>query len=226
MKSKGTTVRFPNSSPCLCVSVVKNPGERVLSLEETSLTLSHRFEQALVYASVVHAGQVRKGSTIPYISHLLAVVALVLEHGGDEDEAIAALLHDAVEDAGGQPRLTDIRQRFGDRVADIVLGCTDTDVCPKPPWRARKEAYIAHLEHVTPSARLVSCCDKLHNARCIVADLRIHGDNVWTKFTGKRDGSLWYYTTLLAEYQRLDVPQPLVEELARTVEAMQTLAAP
>jgi (p)ppGpp synthase/HD superfamily hydrolase len=110
-------------------------------------------------------------------------------------------------------------------VAEIVLGCTDTDVMPKPPWRARKEAYVAHLEDVSPSARLVSCCDKLHNCRTIVSDLYVHGDEVWKKFTGARDGTLWYYATLLAEYRRLEVPRHLVNELERTVLAMQTLAA-
>ncbi|MBS0206101.1 MAG: HD domain-containing protein [Planctomycetes bacterium] len=189
------------------------------------MVLSPRFEQAFVYASIVHSGQVRKGTDIPYLSHLLAVAGLVLEHGGDEDEAIAALLHDAVEDAGGKPRLTDIQQRFGDRVADIVLGCTDADTTPKPPWQARKEAYIAHLANASASAQLVSCCDKLHNCRTIVADLRNQGNDVWQKFAGKRDGSLWYYQSLLAEYQRLGVHPPLVEELRRTVETMLALAA-
>lgn len=189
------------------------------------MILSIRFEQAVAYALRVHSGQLRKSTSIPYVSHLLAVAGLVLEHGGDEDEAIAAVLHDAVEDAGGQPRLLDIRQRFGERVADIVLGCTDTDVTPKPPWRARKEAYIAHLQNASPSARLVSCCDKLHNCRTIVSDLYVHGDQVWKKFTGGRDGTLWYYGTLLEEYRRLEVPRHLVDELERTVHAMQTLAA-
>ena len=197
-----------------------------LRLKVGRMILSSRFEQALTYAAIVHAGQVRKSTTIPYLSHLLAVAGLVLEHGGDEDEAIAALLHDAVEDSGGQTRLADIRQRFGNRVAEIVLGCTDADTIPKPPWQARKEAYIAHLEQVSPSARLVSCCDKLHNCRTIVSDLYLYGDEVWKKFTGQRDGSLWYYATLLAEYQRLGVPKPLVDELSRTVQSMHALATP
>lgn len=187
------------------------------------MILSPRFENAMTYASMVHSGQLRKGTTVPYISHLLAVAALVLEHGGDEDEAIAALLHDAVEDAGGRPRLEDIRSRFGDRVADVVLGCTDAEVIPKPPWQARKEAYIAHLEHASASTLLVSCCDKLHNCRCIVADQRLCGDEVWKKFTGQRDGTLWYYTSLLKEYERLGVRMDLVEELSRTVATMQSL---
>lgn len=186
--------------------------------------LTTRFEQALIYASITHAGQVRKGSSVPYFSHLLAVASLVLEYGGDEDEAIAALLHDTVEDAGGAPRLADVRQRFGERVADIVLGCTDTDATPKPPWRARKEAYIEHLEHVSASARLVSCCDKLHNARSIVSDLRSCGAEVWHKFAGKRDGTIWYYVALLSQYRRYHVARALVDELARTVETMQALA--
>ena len=189
------------------------------------MTLSPRFEQALNYACILHHAQVRKGTEIPYVSHLLSVAGLAFKYGGDEDEAIAALLHDAVEDAGGEPRLADLRQRFGDRVAEIVRDCTDTDLTPKPPWRPRKEAYIAHLASASASGRFVSCCDKLHNARCIVADLRTQGDLVWNKFTGGRDGTLWYYTTILAEYQHLGVSQPLVDELARTVETMQSLAA-
>lgn len=188
------------------------------------MILSPRFEQAMTYCSMIHSGQVRKGTLIPYVSHLLAVAGLVLEHGGDEEEVIAALLHDAVEDAGGQARLADIRVRFGERVADIVLGCTDADTCPKPPWQARKEAYIAHLAEISPSARLVSCCDKLHNSRTIVSDLYVDGDEVWKKFSGKRDGTLWYYATLLKEYRRLNVSPRLVDELERTVVTMQTLA--
>jgi (p)ppGpp synthase/HD superfamily hydrolase len=189
------------------------------------MILSSRFEQALTYAFNIHSGQLRKATAIPYISHLLAVAGLILEHGGDEDEAIAGLLHDAVEDAGGQPRLEEIRVRFGGRVAEIVLGCTDTDTVPKPPWRARKESYIEHLPKVSESARFVSCCDKLHNCRTIVSELYESGDEVWKKFTGERDGTLWYYSALLAEYQRLNVRPALVNELARAVQTMQTLAA-
>ena len=188
------------------------------------MTLSPRFEQALLYACVIHAGQVRKGTEVPYLSHLLSVAGLALEYGADEDEAIAALLHDAVEDAGGKSRAADVRQRFGDRVADIVAGCTDADTHPKPPWQARKEAYITGLEHAGPSARFVSCCDKLHNARNIVSDLRQYGERVWQKFAGGKDGSIWYYTTLCAEYRRLKVRTPLVEELERTLQTLEELA--
>ena len=188
------------------------------------MKLTTRFEQALVYASQAHAGQLRKGTAVPYISHLLAVTGLALEYGGDEDEAIAALLHDVVEDAGGRSRAADIDQKFGKRVADIVAGCTDTDQQPKPPWRKRKETYIQGLDTAEPAARFVSCCDKLHNARSIVSDLRQQGESVWAKFNGGREGSLWYYHTLAGAYRRLGVCLPLVEELERSVGQMFELA--
>ncbi len=189
------------------------------------MVLTPRFEQALLYACLLHSGQVRKGSTVPYVAHLLSVAGLALEFGADEDEAIAALLHDVVEDAGGKSRAADVRQRFGDRVAEIVQGCTDADTHPKPPWQARKEAYIAGLANVVPSARFISCCDKLHNVRSIVSDLRQHGDRVWQKFAGGKEGSLWYYTTLCQEYRKLNVCSHLVDELERTMEVMLELAA-
>jgi (p)ppGpp synthase/HD superfamily hydrolase len=188
------------------------------------MILSPRFEQALTYAAVIHSGQTRKGSKVPYIAHLLAVASLALEYGANEDEAIAALLHDAAEDAGGEGRLADIRARFGSAVADIVDGCTDTYETPKPPWRKRKEAYIAHLAHASHGALLVSCSDKLHNARSIVADLREHGPTTWAKFKGGRDGSLWYYRTMVEVFNKTDLPQGLVEELRLTVETIEKLA--
>jgi len=189
------------------------------------MSFTPRFESALQYACMLHNGQVRKGTNVPYIAHLLAVAGLALEFGADEDEAIAALLHDAVEDAGGKPRLEDVRSRFGERVAEIVHGCTDADTHPKPPWRERKEAYLKLLANVSPSARLVSCCDKLHNARSIVSDQRAFGDEVWKKFAGGKEGTLWYYTALLEEYRHLGVEPRLVEELERTIVEMQRLAS-
>lgn len=189
------------------------------------MSLSPRFETALQYAAILHNGQYRKASQIPYIAHLMGVAALALEFGADEDEAIAALLHDAVEDAGGQSRLEDLRVRFGERVAEIVWGCTDTELTPKPPWKERKSAYIATLAQASPSVRLVSCCDKLHNARSIVRDLKTQGTQAWDKFTGGKEGTLWYYGTLLAEFRRRDVPAALVDELAQVVAEMQQLAA-
>jgi (p)ppGpp synthase/HD superfamily hydrolase len=181
--------------------------------------LTKRFEDALVYTAVIHAAQRRKKTNIPYISHLLAVASLTLEHGGDEDQTIAALLHDAAEDQGGEERLADIRARFGDRVADIVKDCTDSWVEPKPPWRPRKEAYLASLPNKSPDSLLVSLADKTHNARAIVADLRVRGDELWDRFTGGRDGSIWYYEAL-AEAFASALPGPLSDELGRTVQAM------
>lgn len=172
----------------------------------------------------LHATQVRKGTTIPYAAHLLGVASIALEHGADEDEAIAALLHDAVEDQGGQPVLDRIREQFGDRVADIVHGCTDADATPKPPWRERKEAYIAHIAHAPQSTRLVSASDKLHNARAILLDYRTHGEALWDRFRGGRAGTLWYYRSLVEAF-RAQGSTPLVDELARTVAEIERLSA-
>jgi (p)ppGpp synthase/HD superfamily hydrolase len=187
------------------------------------MTLSARFEEALILAARWHAGQVRKETTIPYIAHLLGVASLVLEQGADEDEAIAALLHDAVEDQGGVVALEEIRRRFGDGVAEIVAGCTDAWTTPKPPWRERKEAYIAHLRQASASVRLVSAADKLHNARSILADYRVLGDALWSRFNGGKEGTLWYYRALVETLQAAD-PTPLVEELDRVVSEIERLA--
>ena len=135
------------------------------------MNLSSKFDQALQYAAAIHREQIRKGTEIPYLAHLLGVASIALEHGASEDEAIGALLHDAAEDAGGLARIEDIRRNFGDAVAAIVEGCTDSVVVPKPPWRKRKEDYIAHLPSASPSVRLVSASDKLHNARAIPATI-------------------------------------------------------
>jgi (p)ppGpp synthase/HD superfamily hydrolase len=155
----------------------------------------------------------------------LGVASLVLEAGGDEDLAIAALLHDVVEDCGGAPMLKEIRRRFGERVAHVVDGCTDTDVDPKPPWRQRKEDYIAHLRTADADTRLVSAADKLHNVRSIVATYREIGDRVWERFHGKRDGTLWYYRTLLDEFQRKK-SSLLIRELERAVIELETVVTP
>jgi len=191
-------------------------------MDDTPLAhpLSPRFEEALVLACDLHREQSRKGTQIPYVSHLLGVTSLALEHGADEDEAIAAVLHDAVEDQGGAETAARIRERFGDRVADIVLACTDSDVIPKPPWRARKEAYVAHIRHATPSARLVSACDKLHNARAILADHRRLGEAVWDRFTAGRE-TLWYYRALVDAFAARG-RSPVVEELDRTVTELES----
>lgn len=186
--------------------------------------LSARFPEALVYTTDLHARQRRKGTTVPYIAHLLGVTALVLEDGGDEDEAIAALLHDAVEDQGGLPTLAAIRERFGDRVAEIVLGCTDADSVSKPPWRARKEEYIAHVGHASPSVRRVSLADKLPNARAVVHDQGQIGDAVFDRFAGGKAGTIWYYRTL-AQVFLATASGPNAAELDRVVTEMERLAA-
>ena len=158
--------------------------------------LTDRFSQAFAFASVVHASQVRKGTRIPYIAHLMGVASLVLEQGGDEDTAIAALLHDAPEDQGGRAMLAQIQARFGDRVAKIVEGCTDTFDDPKPPWVERKERYIAHLRAADLSTCLVSAADKVHNARAILHDLQTIGPAVFKRFSASQEQTGWYYGSL------------------------------
>lgn len=190
-----------------------------------SVVLGDRFDDALVYASRLHRDQRRKGSDVPYVSHLLGVASLLIEAGGDEDQAIAALLHDAVEDQGGPSRLAEIRARYGERVAKMVADCTDADADPKPPWRARKEGYIATLAEKPRASLLVSLADKTHNAGAIVADLQAHGQSVWDRFTGGRDGSLWYYRALSDRFDAL-VGGPGAARLKRLVDEMERLADP
>jgi (p)ppGpp synthase/HD superfamily hydrolase len=192
---------------------------------QTVTLLGRRFEQALLLATRKHAGQHRKGTTVPYVAHLLGVASLLLEAGGDEDLAIAALLHDVVEDCGGAPVLKEVRRRFGRRVAHVVGGCTDTDVDPKPPWRDRKENYLKHLRTADADTRLVSAADKLYNVRSIVAAYREIGERVWERFHGKRDGTLWYYRALLDEFKRKKT-NPLIRELERAVIELESMLTP
>lgn len=180
------------------------------------MILSNRFSEALTYAAELHATQIRKGSGVPYIAHLLGTASIALEYGASEDEAIAALLHDAIEDRGGPTTREAIRQRFGDTVTAIVDGCTDSDATPKPPWRDRKQAYIDRIPTACHSVRLVSAADKLYNVRSILKDYRELGDLVWERFKGKKDGTLWYYNSLVAAFRQAELT-PIVEELARTV---------
>jgi (p)ppGpp synthase/HD superfamily hydrolase len=186
--------------------------------------LGERFQSALVLAFELHRGQVRKGSKgIPYVGHLLGVASIVIEDGGDEDEAIAALLHDAPEDQGGKATLERIRSEYGERVGEIVEACTDTLENPKPPWRERKERYIAHLEEAPEGVLRVSLADKVHNARAILADYREVGEDLWSRFKGSREESLWYYRTLADLFCRRR-PGPLADELRRTVDEIEALA--
>lgn len=171
-------------------------------LSKKSVKLGPRFLRAFDFAAKKHSGQTRKASTIPYIAHVMGVASLVLEAGGDEDMAIAALLHDVVEDCGGMPILKEVRRKFGSRVAKIVDGCTDAYTEPKPPWRDRKEKYIRRLKTEDAETRLVSAADKLNNVRSILSDYRSVGESVWLRFAGGRDGTLWYYRTLLDVFLR------------------------
>ena len=177
-----------------------------------------RFLMALRVAAQLHATQVRKGTRIPYVSHLLGACAIALEHGADEDEAIAALLHDSIEDVEPTDQVRSTVAWFGPRVLAIVEGCTDADVHPKPPWRARKEAYLRHLASADASTVLVSAADKLHNARTIVSDLHADGEAVWDRFNPSRVETLWYYGALVDAYRANGLaPRALVDELERTV---------
>ncbi|MDV2990445.1 MAG: hypothetical protein N4J56_000099 [Chroococcidiopsis sp. SAG 2025] len=184
--------------------------------------LSSRFTEALTYATELHAKQVRKSSGVPYISHLLGVTSIALEYGANEDEAIAALLHDAIEDRGGAATREEIRRRFGDTVTAIVDGCTDAEIIPKPPWRQRKEAYIATIPQASPSIILVSAADKLHNARSILKDYRALCETVWERFKGGKDGTLWYYRAVVEAFIAKGTT-PLIEELERTVAELEQL---
>ena len=190
------------------------------------MVLSARFSEALTLAAALHRHQVRKGPRkIPYIGHLLAVTAIVLEYGGDEDQAIAALLHDAVEDQGGSPTLATIRHLFGPAVAEIVEGCSDTDVVPKPPWKQRKECYLAHLNEAPPGVLLVAAADKLANALSILKDYRELGEALWSRFQCTREESLWYYRSVLRVLQTRQAPPRLVEELERVIAHIERLVA-
>jgi len=189
--------------------------------------LTDLFDRALLYATHVHGGQVRKGSSTPYVAHLMAVSATVLEYGGDEDLAIAALLHDSVEDQGGAGRLEDVRNRFGKRVAKIVAACSDSMANTaagekKPDWHTRKMAYIKHLKTADEDILRVSLADKVHNARAILRDLRKPeiGKKIWSRFSQPREETLWYYRGL-AKVFRKALPGQLSEELHEIVSVLE-----
>lgn len=190
------------------------------------MAFTERFDRALDLAHELHRKQLRKGTRIPYVVHLMSVAALVAENGGTETQVVAALLHDAVEDQGGEPTAQRIKREFGPNVYRIVMGCTDS-VTQNPeeklPWEERKKAYLAHLESAPPEMRLVSAADKVHNARSINADLRAHGQDVWEKFKGGREGTLWYYKSLVKTL-REGWDHPIVELLDREVREMVKLS--
>jgi (p)ppGpp synthase/HD superfamily hydrolase len=197
-------------------------GQTALRAGEHGGELGERFVDALGYAARAHAGQRRANDGQPYVAHLLRVAGLVIQDGGSEDEAIAALLHDAVEDQGGLERLNDIRKRYGHPVADIVDECTDSYGDPKPPWRARKEQYLAELEGSSPGALRVSMADKLDNVNSLLRAYRIDGEELWARSNKGPDDVRWYYGTLATRFAELR-PGPLADELSRTVAGFERL---
>ncbi len=190
--------------------------------------LTDRYLSALDLAFKLHQTQTRKGSQhVPYFTHLMSVSAMVLENGGSEDQAIGALLHDAVEDQGGKKTLYLIKKRFGADVAEIVEGCSDSDTIPKPPWKNRKIAYLEKIKHASDTIKLVSLADKIHNARSILQDLQTEGEATWSKFTGGKDGSLWYYQSLVEIFDNSPFPflkqelHQLVDEITKRAHSME-----
>jgi (p)ppGpp synthase/HD superfamily hydrolase len=186
------------------------------------LKLTGRFDEALLYASRTHAGQLRKNTRIPYLAHLLGTANIAITFGADEDEAIAALLHDAIEDQGIAH--AELAERFGTRVANIVRGCSDSEQREKPPWRERKERFVARLARAPRSVRLVCAADKLDNARALLAEHRAHGERIWRRFNGGREGTLWYYRAV-ADALRAREQTPLVAEFDAVVGELERLAA-
>ncbi len=189
------------------------------------MPFTDRLDAAFVFAHRLHRDQTRKGSDRPYITHLLTVAGIVAEYGGDEDQIIAALLHDTVEDQGGRPILDEIRNEFGENVAAYVEACTDAFVHPKPPWRERKESFLRSLVNVPEAAYLIITADKVHNIRSMIADLETIGPRLWDRFNVDRDQILWYHREICLELTKrwkhplLDELSAAVETLARKVEA-------
>ncbi len=200
------------------------------SFDRKFVPLSTRFDHALLFAAQVHREQDRKKSGIPYISHLLGVASIVLDYGGDEDMAIAALLHDAVEDHGGRPMLNVIDKVFGARVAKIVDGCTDSyaeDPAKKENWERRKLRYLRRIRHEDTDTRLVSAADKLYNARAVLRDLRYDGEAIFTRFSAPKAKTLWYYRALVTAYRVAGVThrlKPLIDDLDRVVTELEHLS--
>lgn len=187
-------------------------------------TLDDLFAEALQYAWQLHRRQKRKMADTPFFAHLMSVGGLVLDYGGGQAEAIAALLHDAVEDQGGLETLEEIRRRFGDRVAAIVEGCTDSFQQPKPPWRERKERFLARLAEASDSVRLVCAADKIHNLRSLVRAYQKHGEAIWSAFRGGREGTLWYYRAVLEVLQK-GRPLSIVQEFAEAAAQLERLVS-
>jgi (p)ppGpp synthase/HD superfamily hydrolase len=197
------------------------PG-KAIDRERGRWPLSARFDEALVLASDLHRRQTRKASGVPYMAHLLAVASLVLEEGGTEDMAIAALLHDAAEDQGGEETLAGIEAAFGAEVARWVRQASDTFELPKPAWEQRKKHHLEAIPKADREARLIMLADKVHNARSILADHARVGADVWARFSAPRERTMWYYQALLDAFDRKLSPV-LYDELAGCVKQMKEL---
>lgn len=178
------------------------------------MILTEKYKTALEYALKVHEHHLRKGGTIPYFSHVAAVSSLVMEYNGTEDQAIAGLLHDVVEDCGIKHEPI-IREKFGVEVIQMVMDCTDSTTTPRPDWKIRKEAYIASLDDKADTSLLVSCCDKLHNARAIERDYADLGEPVWDRFNGNKSQIAWYYRGITEKFLNREIPA--AKELERVV---------
>lgn len=192
------------------------------------VTLSDRYLHALNYANACHSEQVRKSTVLPYILHPMGVSSLVLEAGGDEDMAIAALLHDVPEDCGGEPRLIEIKNYYGDRVEKIVRGCSDSLVADredKAPWLERKQAHIDHMKEADMDTLVVTAADKLHNGRAIATDLQCTGNEVWDRFNAGREDIIAYYTKFLAALEERKVTPVLLKPLSNAIEIMKSVSA-
>jgi len=178
----------------------------------------------MTYAIFVHKSQNRKNTNVPYISHLLAVTSIVLEEGGDEDLAIAALLHDSVEDQGGMDRLIDIRLHYGERVANIVEACSDSFTSPKSPWKIRKDYYLEHLKTADEDVLLISLADKLHNSSTICRDFQKEGEKIWGRFNGGKEGTIWYYKQLVEIFIKSNKYPILINQLQENVTRIEEYA--
>jgi (p)ppGpp synthase/HD superfamily hydrolase len=190
--------------------------------QNNGLRLSSKFDRALRYASRLHRGKLRKKTRIPDIGHILGVTAIALEYGADETEVIGALLHDAVEDAGGAKRLRDIEKKFGQAVAKIVDGCTDSYAEPKLPWLERKRLYVAHVRSAPVSTKLVSASDKLQNVRSLLRNYREEGDRLWHRYSSGKQGALWYYRALVNGFSGKRIA-PLVQEIERVLTELELM---
>lgn len=192
-------------------------------MTSNSTSLSEEFLEAFEFTFNLHKDQVRKGSEIPYMSHLMGVTALVLEDGGNETEAIAALLHDSVEDQGGLATLKIIQRKFGNGVAGLVEFCTDSMETPKPPWKDRKLAVINKVSSAGDSEYKIMLADKLHNLRTIKTIAETSGNDIWERFTGGHEGSLWYYRQLLSRFQ-LRGDHPYLREIEAILDYLEAIS--